>query len=157
VTTNVTAKLVTFLHETNHGCSRTVARNFSVGGLYVCSGGLGILKFDKNTDLWCFKIQFGGLEHVWVAKPQKPLVATGVGCSVVSDMCSCKNLIVSRQRPFLQYTAQVKCRTQAVINLSRSPETCKMLKIASSKPKFIKISEPVIPHQALFQHQRGYV
>jgi len=31
---------------------RTVARKFSIGGLYVCLGGLDILKFDKNsTDL----------------------------------------------------------------------------------------------------------
>jgi len=30
----------------------TIARKFSIGELYVCSGGLDILKFDKNsTDL----------------------------------------------------------------------------------------------------------
>jgi len=34
-----------------HGIG-TVAKKFSIGGLYVCSGGLEILKFDKNsTDL----------------------------------------------------------------------------------------------------------
>jgi len=38
--------------QTFGGHSRTVARKFSIGVLYVCSGGLDILKFDKNsTDL----------------------------------------------------------------------------------------------------------
>ena len=50
---------------------------------------------------------------------------------------------------------RVKCRTETVSNLSRSIETCKMLKIILSKLKFIKISESVIPHQTLFQHQHG--
>jgi len=49
----------------------------------------------------------------------------------------------------------VKCRREAD-NLSRSIETCKMLKIILSKLKFIKISESVIPHQTLFQHRFGY-
>jgi len=32
--------------------NRTVARKFSIEGLYVCLGGIGILKFDKSsTDL----------------------------------------------------------------------------------------------------------
>ena len=53
--------------------SRTVARKFSIGEFYVCSGGLGILEFDKNsTDLQCFIIQFGGLGALFAgAKPPK--------------------------------------------------------------------------------------
>jgi len=40
---------------------RTVGRKFSIGGLYVCSGWLDILKLDKNsTDSQCFIIQFDG-------------------------------------------------------------------------------------------------
>jgi len=36
-------------------------------------------------------------------------------------------------------------------------ETSKMRKIMLSKLKFIKISESVMPHQTLFQHQLGHV
>jgi len=41
--------------------------------LYVCVGGLGIQKFDKNsTDLKCFIFRFGGdWSLVWGAKPTK--------------------------------------------------------------------------------------
>jgi len=52
---------------------------------------------------------------------------------------------------------KVKCRAEAVNNLSRSLETRKMLKIISLNLKFIEISESVILHQTLFQHQLGYV
>jgi len=49
-------------HVVAAGSHYTVARKFSIGVLYVCSVGLGILKIDKNsTDLLCFIIQFGGL------------------------------------------------------------------------------------------------
>jgi len=47
--------------------------------------------------------------------------------------------------------------TETVNNLSRSMETCKMLKIILSKLKLKKTSDSVIPHQTLFQHQLGYV
>jgi len=52
---------------------------------------------------------------------------------------------------------EVKSQTEAVNNLLWSIETCKMLKIIVSKQKFTKLSESVIPHQTLFQHQLGYV
>ena len=87
-------------------------------------------------------------------------------------MCSCWALIVLRQWPFLQYTARkqyttrlleksliphrVKCQTEAVKNLSRPLETWKMLKIILSKRTLIKISDSVIPHQTLCQHQFGF-
>jgi len=51
----------------------------------------------------------------------------------------------------------VKCRTDAANNLSRSLETCKMLKIISPKLKSIKISESVTAHQTLCEHDLGYV
>jgi len=54
---------------------------------------------------------------------------------------------------FLAVYHTVKCQTEAVNNLSRSIETYKILKISCSKLEFIKISESVIPHQTLFQHQ----
>jgi len=50
----------------------------------------------------------------------------------------------------------VKCRTEAVNNLLRPLETCKMLKIILSKRKLIKISESVVPHETLFQRQLGF-
>ena len=52
--------------------------------LYVCAGGLDILKSDKNsTYLQCFVIQFGrgGLELCFGGlSPPKPPVATGLLC-----------------------------------------------------------------------------
>ena len=58
---------------------RTVARKFSIGGLYVCSGELDILKFDKNsTHLQRFIFQFGGAwSFVWWAKPSKAFRGDG--------------------------------------------------------------------------------
>jgi len=42
-------------------CCRTVARKSSIGGLYVCAGGLDIIKFDKSfTDVQCFIFEFWG-------------------------------------------------------------------------------------------------
>jgi len=32
--------------------NRTVARKFSIEGLYVCLGGIGILKFDKTLPIY---------------------------------------------------------------------------------------------------------
>jgi len=52
-------------------------------------------------------------------------------------------------------TTQVTCRTEAV-NLSRSLETCKMLKIILSKRKRTKLLQSVIPYQTLFQYQLGF-
>ena len=63
-------------------------------------------------------------------------------------------------KPFLQFTTsdyykksliphRVKCRTEAVNNLSRPLETWKMLKLILSKRKLIKISESVLPHQTV--------
>jgi len=46
---------------------------------------------------------------------------------------------------------KVKCHTEEVNHLSRSLETCKMLKIILPKLNFMKISESVIPHQTLFK------
>jgi len=40
------------------------------------------------------------------AKPAAFLHETNHGCTVVSYMCSCRTLIVSRQWPFEQYTTQ---------------------------------------------------
>jgi len=51
---------------------------------------------------------------------------------------------------------RVKCRMEAVNNLSRPLESWKMLKISLSKQTLIKISESVIPHETLFQHQFGF-
>jgi len=51
---------------------------------------------------------------------------------------------------------RVKCRTEAVNNLSRPQETCKMLKIILSKRKLIKISESVVSHETLFQRPLGF-
>jgi len=45
------------------GLGRTIARNFSIGGLCVCAGWLDILKIDKTPLIYsvsCFNI--GGLE-----------------------------------------------------------------------------------------------
>ena len=45
-------------------------------GAYVCVGGLGILKFDKNsTDLKCFIFQFGGLGVLFggLSPPKTPM------------------------------------------------------------------------------------
>ena len=60
---------------------RTVARQSSIGGLYVCVGRLDILKFDKNSsDLKCFIFQFGGLGALFGGlSPPKLPVATGLG------------------------------------------------------------------------------
>jgi len=58
--------------------------------------------------------------------------------------------------PPLIRPCSVQCRTEADSTLSRSVETCKMLKVIISKQRFIKISESVTPHQILFQHQLGY-
>ena len=58
---------------------RTVARKSSIGKLYVCVGGLDILKFDKNsTDLKCFIFQFEGLGGLFGgAKPTKDPLGDG--------------------------------------------------------------------------------
>jgi len=79
VTTNVTAKSVAFLHETNHGCT-----------MWSLTCAAVILSLFQENNL--------------------------------------SNSIPHR----------VKCRTEAVNILSRSLETCKMLKIILSKLKFIK-------------------
>jgi len=50
-------------------------------------------------------------------------------------------------------TTQGETSDEAVNNLSRLQETCKMLKIILSKLKLIKISESVIAHEIPFQHQ----
>jgi len=52
-------------------------------------------------------------------------------------------------------TTQGEMSDEAVNNLSRLQETCKMLKIILSKLKLIKISESVIAHEIPFQHQLG--
>jgi len=51
---------------------------------------------------------------------------------------------------------RVRCWTEAVNKLSRPLEIWKMIKIILSKRKLTKISESVIPHQTLFQHQFGF-
>jgi len=67
--------------------TRTVARKSSIGGLYVCAGGLYVhvwggltFKFDKNsTNLQCFIFQFGrAWSFVWGLSPPKPPLATGL-------------------------------------------------------------------------------
>jgi len=43
--------------------TRTVARKYSVGGLYVCAGGLDILIFDKTSLIYSVSyFNLGGLE-----------------------------------------------------------------------------------------------
>ena len=51
----------------------------------------------------------------------------------------------------LKTTHKVKCRTDAVNNLSRSLENYFI------EANIYKISESVIPHHTLFQHQLGYL
>jgi len=92
------------------------------------------------------------------AKPFAFLHETSHGCSVASLTRTAVELSLFQDNDFsYSIPHSVKCRTKVVNNLSRSLETCKMLKIILSRLKRIKILESVIPHQTVFQHQLSYV
>jgi len=67
---------------------RTVARKFSVGGLWVCAGGLDTAKINKNsTDLHCFMFQSGGLGTSFGGiSPQKPSRGDGTGVPSIDNV-----------------------------------------------------------------------
>ena len=88
--------------------TRTVDRKFSMGVLCVCSGGLDIQNFDKiSTDLYCFKIQFGGIGALFRAKARNPPVTTGL-----------ERTQVNRIFLLLSHTTQRQKQTKRVKDIS---------------------------------------